>query len=127
MFNTCIPPTLRAVAAGAVPASAAVDVHQPTTLTRPQIWLLGDSLTQQAAAPEGWATALCSWYARKADVVNRGFSGYNSRWLRLALPKVRAHARWLAQRVERWRRCRVRTLPHLRCNMHAQHSTAILC
>ena len=67
-----------------------------TTQARPQVWLLGESLTQQAAAPDVCATALGSWYARKADVVNRGFSGYDSRWLLLALHKARASSMLLS-------------------------------
>jgi lysophospholipase L1-like esterase len=65
---------------------------------RPRILLLGDSITEQAwdagSAPPpsssssaeggaacgtgvggGWAAQLAHWYRRKADIVNRGFSG----------------------------------------------------
>ena len=87
----CIPPPGSGVAARAEPSNASsAPMQAAAAQARPQIWLLGDSLTQQAAAPDGWATALGSWYARKADVFNRGFSGYNSRWLLLALHKARA-------------------------------------
>nr|KAJ3419520.1 hypothetical protein HK105_006849 [Polyrhizophydium stewartii] len=47
-----------------------------------QILLFGDSLTQLADA-----------YVRKLDVVNRGFSGYNTDWCRLLLPSVLATIR----------------------------------
>ncbi|KAI0831767.1 SGNH hydrolase [Trametes gibbosa] len=45
------------------------------------IVLLGDSLTEFAAAPEGFATKLGEAYIRKLDVVNRGFAGYNTDWI----------------------------------------------
>jgi lysophospholipase L1-like esterase len=48
----------------------------------PQILLVGDSITQQSFMPGGWGAGVADWYARRADVVNRGFSGYNTRWLR---------------------------------------------
>lgn len=41
-----------------------------------QIVLLGDSLTQLGF--EGWAAALANVYQRRADVINRGCSGYNT-------------------------------------------------
>ena len=47
-----------------------------------RILLLGDSITQESFdAPNGWGAGLASWYVRKADVVNRGFDGYNTRWI----------------------------------------------
>ena len=39
----------------------------------------GDSLTQQAALPDGWCTLLSARYQRRADLFNRGYSGYTSR------------------------------------------------
>eukprot|EP00850_Spirogloea_muscicola_P007289 SM000036S13333 [mRNA] locus=s36:676647:680429:- [translate_table: standard] len=47
---------------------------------RPRVVLFGDSITQHGFAPGGWAAALQDEYARKVDVVLRGYSGYNSRW-----------------------------------------------
>ncbi|KEG10127.1 putative esterase [Trypanosoma grayi] len=44
------------------------------------ILLLGDSLTQQGYL-SGWVSRLSNCYIRRADVVNRGLSGYNSRWV----------------------------------------------
>lgn len=38
----------------------------------------GDSLTQQGYRPGGWLCLLAEAYETKADVVNRGFSGYNT-------------------------------------------------
>lgn len=45
---------------------------------RPKILLLGDSLTQLGW--DGWAGQLANVYQRRADVVNRGMSGYNTKW-----------------------------------------------
>ncbi|EKM55899.1 uncharacterized protein PHACADRAFT_256831 [Phanerochaete carnosa HHB-10118-sp] len=42
--------------------------------------LLGDSLTQAASLPHGFAQKLSYVYNRKLDVVNRGLSGYNTKW-----------------------------------------------
>lgn len=36
----------------------------------------------------GWGASLSNWYARSADVLNRGAGGYNSRWLRSYLPRL---------------------------------------
>lgn len=43
-----------------------------------KILLCGDSLTQLAF--EGWGSRLAHVYQRRADVVNRGMSGYNTRF-----------------------------------------------
>lgn len=43
---------------------------------RPVILLQGDSLTQLCW--EGWGAHLANVYQRRADVVNRGFAGYNT-------------------------------------------------
>jgi lysophospholipase L1-like esterase len=45
---------------------------------RRHILLLGDSLTQTSF--EGWGATLANVYQRRADVVNRGYSGYTTRW-----------------------------------------------
>ncbi|RNF19172.1 putative esterase [Trypanosoma conorhini] len=42
--------------------------------------LLGDSLTEQGYF-SGWAAQLSERYVRRADVLNRGLSGYNTRWV----------------------------------------------
>jgi lysophospholipase L1-like esterase len=52
------------------------------TRMHPRILLMGDSITQQSFMPGGWGAAVADWYSRRADVVNRGFSGYNTRWVR---------------------------------------------
>lgn len=49
---------------------------------RPVILLFGDSLTQLGFGENGgvgWASLVASAYIRRADVLNRGFSGYNTR------------------------------------------------
>ena len=46
--------------------------------SRHKILLLGDSLTQLSF--EGWGSDLANRYQRRADVLNRGMSGYNTRW-----------------------------------------------
>ena len=71
---------------------------------RPTILLLGDSLTeygfgrqqqqQQGDDDEtqddvGWASLLCAAYTRRADVLNRGFAGYNTEWiLNIIMPQI---------------------------------------
>ncbi len=49
---------------------------------RAKILLFGDSITQQSfsATHCGWGACLADHFQRKADVLNRGFSGYNSDW-----------------------------------------------
>ena len=59
--------------------------------SRPKIFLLGDSITQFSTAIKtyGWATYLSEWYeGRRVDIINRGFSGYNSRWILQLLPNI---------------------------------------
>ncbi|KAL7321540.1 isoamyl acetate-hydrolyzing esterase [Mucor circinelloides] len=53
-----------------------------------QIVLFGDSITQFSFDPElkGFGALLANIYVRKLDVINRGFSGYNTDW---ALPILR--------------------------------------
>ncbi|CDO74873.1 hypothetical protein BN946_scf185004.g23 [Trametes cinnabarina] len=45
------------------------------------IMLLGDSLTQGGYELNGFAAKLAHVYNRKMDVINRGFSGYNTDWI----------------------------------------------
>ncbi|KAL3781567.1 hypothetical protein ACHAW5_002576 [Stephanodiscus triporus] len=54
---------------------------------RAKILLFGDSITQQSfgASSRGWGAQVADRYQRRADVLNRGYSGYNTDWfLRLA-------------------------------------------
>lgn len=60
----------------------------PRRSVRGQIVLFGDSITQRSFSVGGWGARLSHHYMRKADVLNRGFSGYNSAWGALAVPKV---------------------------------------
>ncbi|MCO5550685.1 hypothetical protein L7F22_004175 [Adiantum nelumboides] len=55
---------------------------------RPRFILFGDSITQHSFSPGGWGAALTDLYARKADVVLRGYSGYNTRWAVFLLSKL---------------------------------------
>jgi lysophospholipase L1-like esterase len=48
-------------------------------MTRRTIITFGDSITQLGFAEGGWVAALAHHYSRKADVLCRGFSGYNTR------------------------------------------------
>jgi isoamyl acetate esterase len=50
----------------------------------------GDSITQHGLNPEidGWLCSFANWWTRRVDVVNRGFSGYNSRWAVLIVDEV---------------------------------------
>ena len=50
--------------------------------------LLGDSITQQSFAPGGWGARLADSLVRRVDVVNRGFSGYNTRWVANNLDRI---------------------------------------
>ncbi|KAJ3116939.1 hypothetical protein HDU96_008339 [Phlyctochytrium bullatum] len=56
----------------------------------PQFLLFGDSLTQQGydAHRHGWVALLSDCYIRKAELRNRGFSGYNTRWLKPLLKEI---------------------------------------
>ncbi|KAJ1688487.1 hypothetical protein LUZ63_019877 [Rhynchospora breviuscula] len=54
-------------------------------VVRPQIVLLGDSITEQSFRAGGWGAALADSYSRKADIVVRGYGGYNTRWALLLL------------------------------------------
>lgn len=47
---------------------------------RSQIVLFGDSITEHSFSSGGWGASLSDNYSRKADVVLRGYGGYNTRW-----------------------------------------------
>ncbi|RLN12356.1 GDSL esterase/lipase [Panicum miliaceum] len=49
-------------------------------MVRPSIVLFGDSITEEAFGEGGWGASLANHYSRSADVVLRGYSGYNTRW-----------------------------------------------
>ncbi|XP_027028440.1 isoamyl acetate-hydrolyzing esterase 1 homolog [Tachysurus fulvidraco] len=54
----------------------------------PQVVLFGDSITQYAFQANGWGCDLANRLVRKCDLVNRGLSGYNTRWAKLVLPRI---------------------------------------
>ncbi|KAH9453988.1 hypothetical protein MJO28_007001 [Puccinia striiformis f. sp. tritici] len=45
-----------------------------------QLVMFGDSITQFAWQAGGMGSELANYYQRRLDVVNRGFSGYNTTW-----------------------------------------------
>lgn len=55
---------------------------------KPLILLLGDSITEYSfdTLYNGWGAKLADYYRLKADIINRGFSGYNSTYLCNILP-----------------------------------------
>ncbi|XP_078169159.1 SGNH hydrolase-type esterase superfamily protein isoform X2 [Carex rostrata] len=55
---------------------------------RPQMVLFGDSITEQSFRPGGWGAALADSYSRKADIVVRGYGGYNTRWALFLLHQI---------------------------------------
>lgn len=56
---------------------------------RPKIYLFGDSITEMSFdGAGGWGTSLVKHFNRTADVVLRGYSGYNTRWALKVLEKV---------------------------------------
>ena len=63
-----------------------------TMRLRPSILLFGDSITQfshgEGPVKYGWGSLLSAAYQRRADVLNRGFSGYNTRHALDIVPKV---------------------------------------
>ena len=62
-----------------------------TISMRPSILLFGDSITQEAFGVDGnigWASLLAADYTRRADVLNRGYSGYNTNHAVELLPRV---------------------------------------
>ncbi|CAG10509.1 unnamed protein product, partial [Tetraodon nigroviridis] len=58
------------------------------TVIWPKVILFGDSITQYSFQADGWGAEIADKLARKCDVVNRGLSGYNSRWAKMILPRL---------------------------------------
>jgi len=58
------------------------------TAARSTFVLFGDSITQNSFCTGGWGQLLTERYARRAHVLNHGFSGYNTRWASLALDRL---------------------------------------
>lgn len=59
----------------------------PTT-QRARVVLFGDSLTQNGFGAHGWVSRVADVFSRRADVLNRGYSGYNTRWARPVLEQL---------------------------------------
>nr|XP_056712640.1 isoamyl acetate-hydrolyzing esterase 1 homolog [Euleptes europaea] len=57
-------------------------------LLQPRLILFGDSITEFSFQENGWGASLAHRLARKCDVLNRGFSGYNTRWAKIVLPRL---------------------------------------
>lgn len=70
-------------------AQALPSTSMDASTRRPLFYFIGDSLTQDGSNPAngGWIARLQQERIRAVDVVNRGLSGYNTRWfIELALP-----------------------------------------
>jgi lysophospholipase L1-like esterase len=52
------------------------------TAKRKKVVFFGDSITQHGFNNKinGWVSSMANWWTRRVDVLNRGFSGYNSAW-----------------------------------------------
>mmetsp|Transcript_16470 Transcript_16470/g.32197 ORF Transcript_16470/g.32197 Transcript_16470/m.32197 type:complete len:266 (+) Transcript_16470:29-826(+) len=59
-----------------------------TTRSRARIVLFGDSITQHSFNVGGWGQRMADYYVRRADVLNRGFSGYNTDWALYTLSEI---------------------------------------
>ena len=53
------------------------------SIMRPKIVLFGDSITQLSfsAKDRGFGCYISDAFQRRADVLNRGYSGYNTDWV----------------------------------------------
>ncbi|KAI4587534.1 isoamyl acetate-hydrolyzing esterase 1 homolog isoform X1 [Ovis aries] len=63
-------------------------VASGSPLLWPRVLLFGDSITQFSFQQGGWGASLADMLVRKCDVLNRGFSGYNTRWAKIILPRL---------------------------------------
>ncbi|XP_004485872.1 GDSL esterase/lipase At5g45920 [Cicer arietinum] len=57
-------------------------------MTRPKFYLFGDSITEDSFNLGGWGASLANYFSRTADVVLRGYGGYNTRWALKVLDRV---------------------------------------
>ncbi|CAA7402577.1 unnamed protein product [Spirodela intermedia] len=55
---------------------------------RPKVIVFGDSITEESFGEGGWGAALANYFSRTADVVLRGYSGYNTRWARKVVERA---------------------------------------
>ncbi|KAJ2080007.1 isoamyl acetate-hydrolyzing esterase [Coemansia sp. RSA 988] len=64
----------------------------PPTLNKDydKLICIGDSLTQHGwdVTKQGWVAQLARTYLRRLDIINRGFSGFNSRWAKIVIPRT---------------------------------------
>lgn len=70
-------------------AEAAEEEHEFTTQYA-RVVLFGDSITQfgYSVSGKGWCAAVTDHFQRRADIIHRGFSGYNTRWAKSLLPSL---------------------------------------
>ncbi len=63
---------------------------EPFSTRYARVVLFGDSITQfgYSLSEQGWCAALASRFQRRADIIHRGFSGYNTRWAKALLPSL---------------------------------------
>ncbi|XP_007904673.1 isoamyl acetate-hydrolyzing esterase 1 homolog [Callorhinchus milii] len=54
----------------------------------PRVILFGDSITQGSFETGGWGAAIANRLVRQCDVLNRGLSGYNTKWALSVLPRI---------------------------------------
>lgn len=71
---------------------------------RPKIYLIGDSLTYFGFSTDkgkgpGWASIMQYEFSNKADIVNRGVKGYNTKHAKAVLPSIMGDLRSLAGTV----------------------------
>ena len=45
---------------------------------RPMLYIVGDSITQFSSLPNGFQHLFLGWYINMVDIINRGFSGWNT-------------------------------------------------
>ncbi|CAN8245958.1 unnamed protein product [Cochlearia groenlandica] len=55
---------------------------------RPKMFLFGDSITEESFSEGAWGASLSNLFSRKADIVLRGYSGYNTRWALKVIERV---------------------------------------
>ena len=83
--------TARASAKAVVASAASTAAVSNVCHRRPSILLIGDSITQQAFGMNGkigWGSLLASVYQRRADVLARGYFGYNTNHALEILPRI---------------------------------------
>ena len=81
--------TLNVVISDTIPTKIHTEVEVAHTMSVRRMWprvvLVGDSITQQGGRVGGWVARIAGALERKCDVVNRGFSGYTTRTIRVGI------------------------------------------